>query len=107
MKIQFTQEMLNKYLIANDKVSGTNNYNRFYMMQEAKINGRWKFIGWSFVNQLGYFTCPRHTVYLTVENKLGDKVRYTVTNEVLGLFKEEFTKLNNEHKFWYSDICGY
>ena len=86
--------MLNKYLKVNDKVSGTNIYNKYYMMREMKINGKWKFVGWAFINQTGYFACSlRHKVYLYTENFFGDQIRYTVTKYVLDLFKDEFVGL--------------
>ena len=93
MKVMLTEEMLNKYQKDNDEVSGTNSYNKYYMMREMKINGKWKFCGWAFVNQTGYFRKIKNNIYIYMENFFGDQVRYKVEKEVLNLFSDELSCL--------------
>ena len=89
MKVIFTEEMLNKYRKANDKVSLTDRYNKYYMVREMKINGKWHFIGWAFIDQTGYFRKIKNNIYIYIENFFGEQVRYTVGKEVLNLFSNE------------------
>lgn len=93
MKVTFTEEMLNKYRKANDEVSATDSYNKYYMMREVKIEKKWVFCGWAFIDATGYFTNKKNGLYIYTTTCFGEKVRYTVTKEVYELFKDEFPKV--------------
>ena len=56
MKKLFTEEMINKIKEANESVSGTSVYNKYYLCMESKNeNGRWSYVGWTIPHITGYF----------------------------------------------------
>lgn len=88
MKKLFTEEMLNKIKKANESVSGTSDYNKYYLCMEAKSeNGRWFYVGWAIPHTTGYFKTIKEKLYVICTDCLGNIYRYTASNEVLELLE--------------------
>ena len=80
MKKEFTKEMLDKIVKANESVRGTSNY-YFYHMSccfKSSTSGKWVFLGNYIPYQTGHFKKYRDNLYIITEN--GD--RYELTERV-------------------------
>lgn len=64
---------------ANETVKGTSKYNKYYMMKEDKINGKWIFMGWySPHEETANIKQVKDTIYLMVS----PETRYTLTDSI-------------------------
>lgn len=81
-----TQAQLYKIREANESVKGTNNWNKYLMPLESKIDGKWKFECWTspWYNRDGYIKHYKGKTYIMFDSPLGLE-RYTVTPEVAKL----------------------
>lgn len=65
--------------IENEKLKGTNDYNKYYMPCDNKTNGKWHFIGW-------YAPMEKEATVKKVKDKyylmIGKDSRYELTEEV-------------------------
>ena len=85
---EFTKEMLDKLIKANEEVKATPYYYRYHMQCDAKTNGRWNYIGWYIPNKCGIIKIVKLTTYIVTEDSNGELLRYTVNlnvKELLGI----------------------
>ena len=74
---------LNVIREANKTVIGTSDYNKYYMMKESKIGGKWNYIGWYFVMFIMSMLIRIKRRYIS-EKKLGILTPLTFIFPILG-----------------------
>lgn len=90
MKREFTKEMVDKVLEANEQVKGTAVYGAYYVPFEAKTNGKWHLIGWGVANRAGIIKKGRNnTLYVYYTDGYGNEYRYELRHIFIDMFNLE------------------
>lgn len=78
---EFTKEMLDKLIEANESVKGTVDYLKYYMECDWKYKGSWRFQSWSIPNTTGKIKTVKDKTYIITEYE-GIFERYPVRHTV-------------------------